>query len=97
MDSEKLVSCISAGVLQHAKTLGEKTHEGGQGDSDITNLFDKALCCEIEFCCGDPVVNPPDIEDITNCLQKVEYEKRELSKISISRANGSIKTVRQTM
>ena len=60
-------------------TLGEETHEGDQGDSDFTNLFDKALCCAIVSGRDDPVVSPPDIEDTTNCLQKVEYEKRELS------------------
>ena len=77
MDSEKLVSCISAG--DHAKTLGEETHECDQGDSEFTNLCDKALCCAIGPCRDDPVVSPPDIKDTTSCLQKVESEKRELS------------------
>jgi hypothetical protein len=78
MDSEKLVRLyISRG--SHAKTLGEETHEGDQSDSELTKLFDKALCCAIGPCRDDPVVSPPDIEDTTKGLQKVEYEKRELS------------------
>jgi hypothetical protein len=68
--SEKLVSWISE--VSHAKTLGEETHEGDQGDSEITNLFDKTLCCAIGPCRDDPVVSPPDIEDTTACLQKFE-------------------------
>jgi hypothetical protein len=77
VDSEKLVSCLSAG--SHTKTLGEETHEGDQADSEFTNLCDKALCCTIGPRRDDPVVSPPDIEDTANCLQKFEYEKRELS------------------
>jgi hypothetical protein len=50
----------------HAKTLGEETYEGDQGDSEFTNLFDKALCCAIGPCCDDPDVSPPDVEDTTN-------------------------------
>jgi hypothetical protein len=65
--------------VSDAKTSGEETHEGDQGDSDFTNLFDKALCCAIVPCRDDPLVSPPYIEDTTNCLQKIECEKRELS------------------
>ncbi len=53
----------------------EETHEGAQGDSEITNLLDKALCCAIVPCRDDPVVSPSDIKGATNCLQKVEHEK----------------------
>ncbi len=59
------------GVYQRvpdAKTSGEETHEGAQGDSEITNLLDKALCCAIMACRDDPVVSPPDSKDATNCL-----------------------------
>jgi hypothetical protein len=77
-------------------TLGEETHEGNQTDSEFTNLLNEALCRAIDSCRDDPVVSPPDIEDTANCLQNVEYEKRELS-CKLSRANGSRKTVRQTM
>jgi hypothetical protein len=52
--------------VSHTKTLGEETHEGDQGDSEFTTLFDKALCCAIGPCRDDPVVSPPDIEDTTN-------------------------------
>jgi hypothetical protein len=55
-----------------------RTHEKDQGDSDLTNLRDKALCCAIVPCRDDPVVSPPDIKDTTSCLQKFEHEKREL-------------------
>jgi hypothetical protein len=48
------------------------THERDQGDSDFTNLFDSALCCAIGPCRDDPVMGPPDIEDTTNGLQKIE-------------------------
>jgi hypothetical protein len=65
--------------VSDAKTSGEETHEGDQGDSEFTNLFDKALCCAIGPCRDDPVVSPPDIGDTTNCLQKFKYENRELS------------------
>jgi hypothetical protein len=65
--------------VSHAETLGEETHEDDQGDSEFTNLCDKALCSAIVPCRDDPVVSPPDVEDTTHCLQKVEYEKRELS------------------
>ena len=61
--------------VSHAKTLGEGTHEGDQGDSEFTNLFDKALCCAIGPCCDDPVVSPPDIEHTANGLQKIECKK----------------------
>ena len=63
VDSEKLVSCISAG--SHTQRQ-EETHEDDQGDSKITNLFDKALCCAIGPRRDDPVVSPPDIEDTAN-------------------------------
>jgi hypothetical protein len=75
VDSEKLVSCISAG----SRTQRQETHEGDQADSEFTNLFDEALCHAIGPRRDDPVVSPPNIEDTTNCLQNVEYEKRELS------------------
>jgi hypothetical protein len=78
VESKKLASCISAGV-SHAKTLGEETYEGDQTDSEFTSLFNETLCCAIGPCRDDPVVSPPDIEDTANCLQNVEYEKRELS------------------
>jgi hypothetical protein len=65
--------------VSHAKTLGEETHEDDQGHSEFTSLFNNALCCAIVPRRHDPVVSPPDIEDTTNCLQKVECEKRELS------------------
>ena len=68
-----------SGVSQ-VMTLGEETHEDDQGDSEFTNLSDKALCRAIEPCRDDPIVSPPDIEHTTNCLQKIEYEKRELSR-----------------
>jgi len=45
--------------------------DGDQRDSYFTSLLDNALCCAIAPCRDDPVV--------ANCLQKVEYEKRELS------------------
>src|SRR6266446_4675166 len=80
--------CISAGL--NTKTLRERTHEGHQGYSGVTNLFDQALCCAIRPCGDDPVVSPPDIEDTTNCLHKVKREKRELSCNSISRANDKL-------
>ena len=65
--------------FSHTRTLGEETHENDQGNSDFTNLLENTLCCAIWPCRDDPVVSPFDIEDTTNCLQKVEYEKRELS------------------
>ena len=77
VDSEKLISCISTGG-SHAKTLGERTHEDDQRDSKCTNLFDGALYCAIRPCRDDPVVSPPDTEETADCLQNVEYEKREL-------------------
>ena len=77
MDSEKLVSRISAGLTR--KSLREESYEDDQADSEFTNLFDKALCCAIGSYRDDPVVNPLDTEDATSCLQKIEYEKRELS------------------
>ena len=64
--------------VSHTKTSGEETHEGDQGDSEFTNLFDKALCCAIVPCRDDPVVSPPNIEDTANGLQKIECKKREL-------------------
>jgi hypothetical protein len=64
--------------VSHAKTLGEETHEDGQGDSEITNLFDKALCRAIVPWRDDPFLSPPDIEHTATCLHNVEYEKREL-------------------
>ena len=63
----------------HAKTLGEETHEGDQRDSEFTSLLDKALCRAIGPRRDDPVVSPPEVEDTTNCLQKIEYKKRALS------------------
>ena len=60
------------------KTLGEETYEGDQADSEFTSLLNKALCCAKGPRRDDPVVSPPGIEDTTNCLQKVKYEKREL-------------------
>jgi hypothetical protein len=65
----------------HAKTLlvGEEAYKGDQGDSEFTNLFDKALYCAIGPCRDNPVVSPPDAEGTTNRLQDVENEKRELS------------------
>ena len=59
--------------------MGEESYKNDQGDSDFTNLFDDALRCAIGARRNDPVVSPPDIEDTTKCLEKVEYEKRELS------------------
>ena len=56
-----------------------ETHEGDQRDSNFTNLLDDALCYAIVPCRDDPVVNPPDIEDTANRLQKVEYERRKLA------------------
>ena len=55
-----------------------KTHEGNQGDTHFTNLLDDALCCAIVPCRDDPVVSPPDIEDTTQSLQKVEHEEGKL-------------------
>ena len=55
-----------------------ETHESDQRDSNFTNLLDDALCCAIVPRRDDPVVSPPDVEDAANCLQNVEYEKREL-------------------
>jgi hypothetical protein len=78
MCGERETGKLDISRVSHTKTLGEETHEGGQGDSEITNLFDKALCCAIGPCRDDPIVSPPDIEDATSCLQKFEYEKREL-------------------
>ncbi len=66
-------SCING--VSHTKTVGEETHEGDQGDSEFTNLLDDALCCAIGSRHDDPVVSLPDIEDTTNCLQNVDYEK----------------------
>jgi hypothetical protein len=63
----------------HARTLGEETDEGDQGDSKFANLLDNALDCAIGPCCDDPVVNPPGTEDTANRLQDVKGEKRELS------------------
>ena len=57
---------------------GEETHEGDQGNSEFTRLFDETLCCAIGPCRDDPGVSPPDIEDTTNGLQQVEYEDHEL-------------------
>ena len=57
--------------ISHAKTF-EETHEDDQGDSEFTDLFDKALCCAIGPCRNNPVVSPPDIEDTADGLQKVE-------------------------
>jgi hypothetical protein len=65
--------------VSHAKTLGQETHEGDQGDSEFTDLFNNALRCAIGPCRDDPLVDPPDIEDATSCLHYVECEKRELS------------------
>ena len=77
VDSKKLVRGISA--VLHARTSGEETHKGDESNTNITDLFNNALCCAIGPCRDDPVVSPPDIEDTTNCLHKVEYEKTELS------------------
>jgi hypothetical protein len=57
----------------------DETHDGDRRDSNLTNLLGNALCCAILPCRDDPAVSPPDIELTTNCLQKIEYEKRELS------------------
>jgi hypothetical protein len=65
--------------VSDAKTLGDETHEGDQGDSEFTKLCDNALCCAIGPCRDDPVVSPPDIEETVNCSPKLEYEKRKLS------------------
>ena len=63
--------------VSHTNTSSRgETHEDDQGDSEFTNLLDNALCCAIWPYRDDPVMSPPDIEDTTNCLQKVEYEKR---------------------
>ena len=79
VDSEKLVSCLSVrSYTRRHQEEEKKTHEGDQGDSKFTSLLNKALCCAKGPCRYDPVVSPPDIEDATNSLQEVEYEKREL-------------------
>ena len=65
--------------VSHIKTIGEETHEDDQGDSEFTNLLENTLCCAVWPCRDNPVVGPPDIKATTNCLQKVEYENRELS------------------
>ena len=56
------------------KKLGE-THEGDQGDSEFTCLFNDALYRAIGPYCDDPVVSPPDIEETADCLQDIKYEK----------------------
>ena len=56
-----------------------ETHEGDKGDTNFTNLLDDALCRAIVPCRDDPVVSPPDIEDTTHGLQKIEHEEGELS------------------
>lgn len=38
------------------------------------------MCRAIVPCCDDPVVSPPDIEDATHGLQKVECEEGELTR-----------------
>lgn len=56
------------------------TYKGDQRNSNFTNLLDDALCRAIVPCCDDPVVSPPDIEDATHGLQKVEREEEKLSR-----------------
>ena len=74
------------------------THEGDQGDSEFTNLLNNTLCSAIVPGCDDPVLNPLDVEDTTNCLQEVTYEKRELScEFNEPSKWWPKKTVRQTM
>jgi len=64
--------------LQHSRYEGvDGEKEGDQTDSEFTSLLNKALYCAIWPCRDDPVVSPPDAKDTANCLQKVEYEKRE--------------------
>jgi len=55
---------------------------GGSGGLQVDQSVRQGLqvCCAIGPCRDDPVVNPLDVEDTINCLQKVEYEKRELSR-----------------
>ena len=60
-----------------AKTSGEETHESDQGDSELTNLFDNALCCAIGPCRDNPVVSRPGAEYTATCLQDIEEEKRD--------------------
>ena len=42
-------------------------------------MCDKALCGAEAPGRDDPVLNPLDIKDTIDCLQDIEYEKRELS------------------
>ena len=57
-----------------------ETHEGDQRDSNFTNLLNDALCYTIVPCRDDPVLSPPDIEDTTHGLQKIEHEEGKLSR-----------------
>jgi hypothetical protein len=68
------------------------THEGDQGNPNFTNLLDDALCCAIVPYRDNPVVSPPDIEDTTHGLQKIEHEEGELSREFNEPSMGTGKT-----
>jgi hypothetical protein len=88
--------CISGSQTEIHCYKGE-THEGDQCDSNFTNLLDDALCRAIVPCRDDPVVSPPDIEDTTHGLEKIEHEEGELSREFNEPSEWQWKTVRQTM
>ena len=69
---------ISGSQTERHCNKGE-TYDADQRDSNFTDLLDDALYCAIVPCRDDPAVSPPGIKDTTNCLQKVEYKKRNLS------------------
>lgn len=80
-----------------SETRGEKTNEGDQGNSKFTNLLDDALCRAIWPSSDNAVVSPPDIENTTHGLQKVERKKGELPANSIHDLSEEYEAIKQTM
>jgi hypothetical protein len=85
------------GPISDPKTTGEGTHKRDQSNSKFTSLLNDALRCAIVPSRHDSFVRPPDIEDTTHGLQKIEHEKGELSHKFNEPSEGQPKTVRQTM
>ena len=78
VNGKNLAKCTSVQSERHC--YKGKTHEGDKADTSFTNLLDDALCCAIVPCLDDPVVSPPDVEDTTHGLQRLEHEEGELSR-----------------
>ena len=78
VNGKKLAKCTSVQSERHY--YKGKTHEGDKADSSFINSLDDALCCAIVPCLGDPVVSPPDVEDTTHGLQRIEHEEGKLSR-----------------